>query len=330
MQRLIEDIKSGQIKQAYLLYGEEAYLVRQYRDKLKDAALAGGDPMNLNHFEGKGISVPAVIDMAETMPFFAERRVLLLENTELFKAGGEALAEYLEKPAPSSCFIFVESAVDKRSRLYKTVAKQGIAVEFVRQDEQTLKKWVLSILKKENKQITAQTMDLFLEKTGDDMENIRKELEKLICYCLDRDVITSADVEAICIHQIQNQIFDMISAISAGNQQKALQLYYDLLALREPPMRILYLVGRQFNMLLQVKELVRKGNGQRMIAEKMNLKPFIAGKYMTQASGFDLKYLKQAVEDCAEADFAIKSGKMTDQMSVELLIVQYSKKNGRK
>ena len=56
MQRLIEDIKSGQIKQVYLLYGEEAYLVRQYRDKLKDAALAGGDPMNLNHFEGKGIS----------------------------------------------------------------------------------------------------------------------------------------------------------------------------------------------------------------------------------------------------------------------------------
>ena len=122
----------------------------------------------------------------------------------------------------------------------------------------------------------------------------------------------------------------MISAISAGNQQKALQLYYDLLALREPPMRILYLIGRQFNMLLQVKELVRKGNGQRMIAEKMNLKPFIAGKYMTQASGFDLKYLKQAVEDCAEADFAIKSGKMTDQMSVELLIVQYSKKYSRK
>ena len=326
MQRLIADIKSGQIKPAYLLYGEESYLIRQYKDKLKDAALAGGDPMNLNRFEGKGVSIPNIIDMAETLPFFAERRVILLEHTELLKSGGEQLAEYLENPSPSSCFIFAESTVDKRSKLYKAVAKLGTVVEFARQDEQTLKKWILSILKKENKQITAQTMELFLEKTGDDMENIRKELEKLICYCLDREVITSADVEAICIHQIQNQIFDMISAISAGNQQKALQLYYDLLALREPPMRILALITRQFHMLLQIKELARKGNTQRMIAEKMTLKPFIAGKYMTQASEFDMEYLKQALKDCADADYSFKSGKMTDQMSVELLIVNYSKK----
>ena len=63
-----------------------------------------------------------------------------------------------------------------------------------------------------------------------------------------------------------------------------------------------------------------------MIAEKMTLKPFIAGKYMTQASGFDMEYLKQALKDCADADYSFKSGKMTDQMSVELLIVNYSKK----
>ncbi len=329
MQRIMEDIKSGQLKQAYLLYGEEAYLIRQCRDKLKDAFLNGGDAMNVNRFEGKDVSVPSVIDMAETLPFFAEKRVILLENTGLFKSGGEQLAGYLENPAASCAFIFAENAVDKRSRLFKAVKKFGYAAEFGRQDARVLQKWIGGILKKEQKQMSAGTMQLFLENTGDDMENIRKELEKLVCYCLDKEVITSEDVEEICVHQIQNHIFDMINAIANGNRKKALQLYYDLLSLREPPMRILFLISRQFNLLLQVKELVKKGYPQKLIGEKVGLQSFIAGKYMTQASGFGTAFLKKAVNDCVETDYAVKTGQMTDQLGVELLIVNYSSGQGR-
>ena len=224
MQRIAEDIKTGQLKQIYLLYGEEAYLVRQYRDRLTDALLGGGDAMNVNRYEGKGISVPEIIDMAETLPFFSNRRVIILENTELFKAGGEKLAEYLKEPAESSSFVFAEREVDKRSGLYKTVKKMGYAAEFGRQGAKTLQKWVCGILKKEGKQMSSQTLQFFLEGCGDDMENIRKELEKLLCYCLDRDVITSNDVREICVPQIQNHIFDMVSAIADGNAQKALRL----------------------------------------------------------------------------------------------------------
>ena len=88
MQRIAEDIKTGQLKQIYLLYGEEAYLIRQYRDKLKRALLGDGSDMNVNRFEGKGVPVPQIIDMAETLPFFADRRVIILEYTELFKTFG--------------------------------------------------------------------------------------------------------------------------------------------------------------------------------------------------------------------------------------------------
>ena len=69
MQRINEDLRSGQFKQAYLLYGEEAYLRRQYRDRLKKALLGDGDAMNMNCFEGKDVNVGEVIDVAETMPF---------------------------------------------------------------------------------------------------------------------------------------------------------------------------------------------------------------------------------------------------------------------
>lgn len=324
MQRITEDIKTGQLKQIYLLYGEEAYLVRQYRDRLLAAMLGTGDQMNVNRYEGKGVSVPEIIDMAETLPFFSDRRVIILEYTELFKSGGEKLSEYLKKPAESSSFLIVEREVDKRSSLYKTIKKNGYAAEFGRQDAKTLQKWVLGILKKENKQIAQQTLGLFLEGCGDDMENIRKELEKLLCYTLDKSVITAEDVEEICVPQIQNHIFDMITAIANGDSEQALRLYYDLLALREPPMRILALIGRQFNLLLQVKELAEKGYPQTVIAEKVGLHGFVAGKYMRQAAGFKTPFLKRALEDCARADHDIKSGKMGEQLSVELLIVKYS------
>ncbi len=327
MQRIAEDIKSGQLKQIYLLYGEEAYLIRQYRDKLRDALLNGGSDMNINRFEGKGVSVPQIIDMAETLPFFADRRVIILENTELMKSGGEKLAEYLKNPAESSSFVFVEREVDKRSGLYKAVKKLGYAAQFGRQDAKTLQRWVCGILKKEGKQISPQTLQFFLEGTGDDMENIRKELEKLLCYTLDRDVITSEDVGEICVPQVQNHIFDMITAIANGRGEQALKLYYDLLALREPPMRILYLISRQFNQLLQVKELAKKGYPQAVIGEKAGLPGFVAGKYMRQASGFKSAFLKQALEDCAETEYAFKSGKIGERLSVELLIVKYSSRD---
>lgn len=90
MQRINEDIKSGQFRQIYLLYGEESYLRKQYRDRLKDAMTEDGDTMNYSYFEGKDISVGAVIDLAETLPFFADRRVIVVENSGLFKHGGNS------------------------------------------------------------------------------------------------------------------------------------------------------------------------------------------------------------------------------------------------
>ncbi|NBJ92639.1 DNA polymerase III subunit delta [Parablautia muri] len=323
MQRLVQDIKTGQFGRIYLLYGEEGYLRKQYRDKLKEAMI-GDDNMNYHYYEGKDISIGAVIDQAETLPFFAERRLIVLENSGFFKGGGEELAAYLAHPADTVCFVFVEAQVDKRNRLYKTVSSKGCAVEFAIQDEATLKKWILGMIKKENKNISGAALDFLLEKTGADMENIRRETEKLFCYCLEKEVITEKDIEDICTRRIGNHIFDMVSAIADKKQKQALTLYYELLAQKEPPMRILFLIARQFNLLLQVKELRGKGYQNKAIGEKVGLPGFIAGKYVTQASRFETEKIREAVEACVEAEEAVKTGKMNDSISVEMLIVNYS------
>lgn len=328
MRSILEDIKNNSFKQVYLLYGEEAYLKHQYRGKLLSAFLPEGDTMNLNVYDDSDVPVKEIIDLAETMPFFAEHRVIAINNSGLFKKGGEELAEYLAGMPDSTIFLFVEREVDKRSKLFKAVKDKGRAVEFPVQDEETLQKWILGMLKKENKSITKQTMLFFLEKTGTDMENICRELEKLICYTMGRDVIATQDVEAVCTTRVTSKIFDMVGAVAEKKQKRALELYYDLLTLKEPPMRILFLIARQFNMLLQVKELKQKGADNRIIGEKIGLPPFIAGKYVTQAAGFSKEELRRALEECVASEEAVKTGQMNDVMSVEILIVKYSSKKG--
>lgn len=324
MKALTEDIKNKTFKRVYLLYGEEAYLKKQYKEKLKNSVLQPGDDMNLNIYEGKGIDVNEVISQADTMPFFAEKRLLLIEGSGMFKSASAQMAEYIPRIPEETCIVFVEDEVDKRGKLYKAVKKEGRVVELGRQDEKTLMNWVLSMLRKEGRQITSATMGQFLAKTGDDMELIGNELEKLLCYTLGREVITSEDVEAVCVNRTENKIFEMINAIAGKQQKKALDLYYDLLALKEPPMRILYLITRQFNLLMQVKELREQGFDQGAIAKTLGMQSFIARNYARQSEHFTLEQLRAALQECVETEEAVKTGKMGDTMSVELLIVKYS------
>lgn len=325
MKSINEDLKNNQFKGVYLLYGEEAYLKRLYKNKLRAALTAPDDSMNYTYYEGKGINPNEIIDMAETMPFMAEKRLIVIENSGFFKNKCDELADYFEDPSDSTCFVFVEAEVDKRSRLYKRVKERGRIAELNAQDEKSLVRWIVGSLNRENKKITQSAAALFLTKTGADMENIQRELEKLICYVGERDSINIEDVEAICTTVITNNIFEMIDAIAKKQQKKALELYYDLLTLKEPPMRILFLITRQFNLLLQVKDLARLGFNTAETAKKAGLHSFVAGKYVSQSKSFDSKWLADAVEICAGTEEAVKTGRINDILSVELLIVQFSK-----
>ena len=320
MQRILNQIKENKFQQIYLLYGEERYLKRQYCGKLRKA-LAGDDEMNVHFFEGKDVPVTEIIDLAETMPFLADRRVIFLSDTGLFKSGGDQMAEYLKAPNETTYFVFTESEVDKRSKLFKTVSGNGCAVDFTTQDESTLTKWVASLLAKEGLKVTQSTVLFFLSKTGTDMENIQMELEKLISYCMGRDVVTNEDVERIVSTRLQDRIFDLTEAVARRQTTKALSLYYDLLSLKVSPLQILAMLARQYNLMFQAKELKKRGTPDREIASKIGVPPFVVGKYLSQASQYKSSELRRALERCVQADHEVKSGQMNDKMSVELIIL---------
>ncbi len=324
MKMLQEDIKNGSFKKVYLLFGEETYLRIQYKKRLRDALTTPEDTMNQAFFEGKGCNPREIIDLCETLPFFAQRRFISVDGSGFFKNKCEELCEYLPQMPDTTCLVFTETEVDKRSRMFKLVKDLGRAVEFKVQDEKTLTRWILGQLNRENLRITQETLQRFLEKTGTDMERISGELEKLISYCLGRDMVTSQDVETICTNQVTSKIFEMLNAIGERRQKKALDLYYDLLALKKPPMLILSLLSRQFNQLLSVRSMLSLGHDKNAIASRLGMSPYIAGKYMQQARRFSSELLLTAVRDCVQAEEEVKTGQINDILSVELLLIRYT------
>lgn len=308
----------------YLLYGEESYLKKQYKNRLTQAILPPDDTVNYAYYEGKGIPVAEVIDLAETMPFFSERRLVVVENSGFFKHGEAELAEYVKQLPDTAYFIFVESEIDKRGKMYKAVKDKGRAVELLRQDEKTLLLWLSSFVKREQRQVQESTLRYLVAKTGTDMENLEKEMEKLLCYTIGRTELTVLDIDEICTTQISNKIFEMIEAVAGKRQKAALDYYYDLLALKEPPMRILFLLSRQFKLLLEVKTMSKQGADKKTIAQETGLHPFVVGKYIDQCRVFSEKVLRGILEEAVDLEESVKTGRLLDTMSVELFIVKYS------
>lgn len=329
------NLSSNEFKPVYLLYGEEAYLRNYYKNALKKALVNEGDNLNYSYYEGNQTDPSEVTGMIQTMPFLAEHRVVIVENSGWFaKAGGDAdsdddkasgktaaLQGAIKEIGEDVVLIFVEEKVDKRSKMYKCVLNKGVAEEYAPQTEDSLARWVSNYAKSSGKMMDAKTAYYLVAEVGSDMMLLQNEMEKLIAWSLDKNTITIDDVETVCTHQVTNKIFDMITAIATHHQKEALNLYYDLLSLRESPFHILSLLVRQYTQMLEVKDLMNKNQPVNMIATKLGSKDWIIKRLADSCRRMKIDDIKACLEACAKADEDIKTGNLTDLLSVELLIV---------
>lgn len=323
MKIIKEHIKNGVFKPFYLLYGSEDYLKRLYRDKLKAAILGDLNEMNYSYYEGKDIDVKAISEIAQTLPFFSDRRLIVIENSGLFKSQSE-LADHILDIPDSTFFLFIEEDVDKRNKLYKFVLSKGCISQMDSLDEKNTKLFIVSLINKEGKRITEDTVTYLLDKTGTDMVNIINEVDKLIGYLGNRDIITTEDVDAIITPVITSRIFAMIDAIGSKQQDKALALYYDLLSLREKPLSILFLIVRHYNILLQVKDMHNNGMDFSTISKNAGIPPFAVNKYIAQTRSYSQAKLMEAIEFALDIEEQVKTGRMIDKIGVEVLIISFS------
>lgn len=326
MKGLKEQIQKGQIGSLYLFYGEERFLIQLYEQRIKKALLLPEDEMmNLDVLQSP--QDPLMVRTSiETLPFMAERRVVIIKESGAFelKAGKlSELSELMQDVPETTTVVWIESKVDKRSKLFKAVQKAGYVVEFKRLGEGELLTWIGQELKRKGIQMDRNTASYFLSLTGNDMVRIQMEMEKLSSYVKERGLITREDVDSIVSVTIENSIFKLTDHL--GNQQPAAayRIYRQLLEDNEPVQRIFFMMIRQFRLLY--KASLMQGADRSTIAKELGVPSFAAGNYQNQSRRFGEKRLKELLNKLLELDVATKTGELDAEEAATLVILQYAK-----
>lgn len=317
-----QNIKSGEFANIYLLYGKERYLVNQYRDRLLGALTDKDDNLNFMKFAGNGINTQEIIDFSNEMPFFADRRVVLVENSGLFKSSNEDFAKKLINIEDTSVVIFVEMEVDTRYKLFKAVDKSGEALEFVTPDEKMMVTWVRSLFRESEVATTDTAIYRIIECAKMDMNCIKNEVDKMISYAGDKKQVSEHDVELLCSQDAESKVYQMTDFIIAKQKERAVRMYHDLLENKEAPIMINSCIMRQYNKLLLVKMAIADGAQDAGIAKIAGCPVWAVKNYKAQCRPYTAEQLKGIVEQSNEMDYKLKTGQVMDAAALEVMIVE--------
>jgi len=331
MAALVKDIQNKRIAPVYLFYGEEAFKRRYYKNLLKEALNNGmGQAMNYTVFEGKNINWQEVYDATQTLPFFAEKRLVVVENSGKFQTGaGSAepsgfLERALEELPQSTCLAFFEEHAAKNRRLFKTISSKGVVCECEPDKEDVVLTWLARGFAREGKKFRKSTLELLIHRVGLDYDMLRMESEKIFAYVGDREVIEDSDVLLITCETVESRVFDMTKAMSEKNIRLVMERYHELLLNREPPLRILGALRSEIRSMLQVEELSAQGMRSQDIARQVGRPWSVVEMIQRRLRIYSQQQLIQMLDAIAQTDQRIKSGDLEDKTGLEMLLVQFS------
>ena len=319
MERIKEHIKTGEYKKYYLICGENDYMKNLYADKLKSALVNEGDTMNYSEYVGEKVDFVESMEMAYTMPFFSERRLIKFKDTGVFSSTSD-LDEQLEGAEESTVFLFVETKVDKRNKLYKLIKNKGYVCEINDLDEKTYIAFISKCFAGTQVTIDNMCASYLLECVGTDMNTLTNECEKLIAYCMDKGKVEKTDIDTISSILLENKIFEMIDALAVKDKAKSLRLYGDLIKLRESPIKILKLISRHFNILYIIKCGMGQSLSQDRIITTAKIPPFALKKYSAHVKGYSEDELLNYVKWCTDIEEDFKNGRIDVGIALEMLL----------
>ena len=328
MKILETDIKNKNLQSCYLLYGGEGFIRETWVNRLKKAVSGPFEDMNIDVFDGAA-DMNAVIDASQTLPFMSDKRLIIVKDSGLFKAGrkndSEKAAQMLKDLPESTCVVFVEDEADKRLALFKAVVKKGHAALCTPPEGEKLYRWAEGEARKKGIKMERNQTLYFFSTVGESFENARAEISKLINYKDYGTAVTNEDIDAVCIKSTESRVFDLVDEIGRRNTAEAVKIYRGLILLKEQPIAILAMIVRQFRLMLQAGTFTAQGKSPAEIASLTGQRDFVIKKCIQQSRNFTADILKNALKDSLDTDYAVKSGKMGAELAVELLIVKYSR-----
>ena len=318
------DIRSGALKNLYLIYGEETELKRIFSGRLIRAIGNEEDGMNFQRFEGRAATVEAIIDAADTLPFFAQSRTVLVKESGLFKTKQDELADYLKDLPESTYLIFVESEVDKKFRLFKAVESIGCAQEYVMLTGDELRNEVARRIARAGFKVRSSTVDYFLEQTGADLTAIQNQLDKVCAYA--QGEITKAHIDAVATKTLDAKVYALSRALLQNDFDKAYAVLDTLMQMRVEPYYILgALCGAYLDLYRAKTAMTCAGRLQPVLsAYSYKGREFALQNASRDAARLSTPQLRKSLEALLNADRKLKSTGESGTLILEQLLVQLS------
>jgi DNA polymerase-3 subunit delta len=324
----------------YILYGQDDFSLNQAVGKIKaglgDMEMVATSTTNL---EGQHLTLSELRNKCDTAPFLSSHRLVIIDGllgrfevkqsrprSGKGKSGNglgewEGLASYIKQMPETTVLMLVDGEVKGQNPLLKKLSPLAEVRTFPLLRGKDLKAWIQQRVREAGGSITPQAVDLLAELIGGDLWAMNGEIQKLILYSQGRP-ISEDDVRQLVSHVQEANIFALVDAVAEGRTELAQRILHRLYDEGMPPTHILVMITRQFRLIAQAREL-GKGLSRLQIQDRLGLKAsYGLDKTLSQAKLYDFEGVKRAYDKLLETDLAIKTGKYSDKLALELLVTE--------
>lgn len=281
---------------------------------------------NAETFDAADSSPEALVSACNSYDLFGEGTFVLLKNLDAWNAAQKAkILDYLESPSPETDLVLVGKKLGAREKLLAAVKKSGEVHDFEQPTGKALVKWAVGTAHKSGLDLPENVADNLIQRCSGDKVRLVREIEKLSLYVANTPA-TNENVEALCPPDLQSNIFAFVDSLAAGRRDRALLLLEELIAAGEPPLRIMYMVRRQFLLIGRAQALMNRGASQGEVAKDLKVPPFVARKLEEQGR----KLGKEGAESALELILGLEGGlkgasNLDDALQVELAVFELSR-----
>ncbi|MFV0380150.1 MAG: DNA polymerase III subunit delta [Anaerorhabdus sp.] len=313
----------------YLLIGSEEYLLKKELNKLIDSFDIENKEMNITFFDAtdKEFSIETFLEVCNTIPFFSNKKTVVLKNPIFLSASGklqdkdvELLENYMKNYNNDCELIFYgNTTLDKRKKIVKFIQKNSESINVNPLSENDFKMYVRKEIKKNKISSSEKAISLLADKLPNDLSYFHNELNKLLVFNGD---INEKVIEDLIIFPLENDVFNLINAVVANKISDIFMIWKQLKELNTEPIHLIYLLSSQFRFLYQIKYYLNIGYDEFEIKNIINAHPYRIKLAINTLKLLSIDRCLKILNELAETDQGIKDGKLDKNKYFELLLIK--------
>ncbi len=321
---LLTQLKQKKVAPVYLLCGEEDYLLQMALHHLIEATVEPATrEFNLDVFYGKEVDGGKVLDIANAYPMMAETRVVVVKQVfEMSVSDLEAIAKYLDRPAPSTVLVLTSDRMDARKKAVAQIKAKSCFVEFKPLYEREVRSWIREQVRERGFRISEDAALLIQSRVGNSLRQIVNELEKIILNLNGQKEITTEDVTRSVGLSRSFSIFDLTDAVGRKDAKQALTILGRILESGESPTTVLAMLTRFFINLVKLQEGAKQRLSDKELVALTGIPSFFLDKTRRMAANFSPSQLEQMFEKLQETDLILKTSQQPAKVALQSLLIQ--------